>query len=211
MKYFNKILGAILVLVVVYIGYGLVQLNNEIAKVYKAPDKYAHTYSAEQADLIVVDFNKYGCEHCRSLHPILLEAIKRDGKIRYIPRTVTYGRILEETISAAVYAAGEQGKFFEMHNLVYDKWPIKNRKALLKHAKAIDLDIKKLEIDMTNPDIIGKVRENEKYFRALGLRSTPTLLIGELSIYSPKDKMPTVDELLEKFTNERRFHIKQAQ
>ena len=201
MKYLNKIIAALLILVVLYVGYSFIQLRRELFKVYDVPEQYA--FGSADADLVIVDFNKYGCEHCHSLHPILLEAMKRDGKVRYIPRTITHGLIWEETVSAAVYAAAEQGKFFEMHNMVYAKWPIANRKTLFKYAENIGLDTNKLKNDMVAPEIMERVRENQKFFDAWDLRKTPSLLMGKKAIYSPGKNTPTVEEMLEKFAKAR--------
>ncbi len=202
MKYLAKILAAILVIAVFYTGSSFIQLRRELFTVYDVTDKYTH--GGAQADLTIVDFNKYGCEHCRSLHPVLLEAIKQDGNIRYIARTITHGLIWEETVASSVYAAGEQGKFFEMHNLIYAKWPINNHKTLFRYAEDIGLDVEQLKNDMDRPDIIELVRENQKYFEAWGLARTPALLMGGKAIYRPSDKTPTVEELLEKFAKARR-------
>ena len=201
MKYINKILGAILVLTVFYVGYSFIQLRAGLYTVYDVPDKYAS--GNIDADLVIVDFNKYGCDHCHSLHPILQEAIKRDGKVRYIPRTITHGLIWEETVSTAVYAAAEQGKFFEMHNMVYAKWPIADRGELFQYAADIGLDVYKLESDMSEPKTMELVRENQKFFEAWRLQRTPALLMGKNVIYRPADT-PTVEELLDKFAKARR-------
>ncbi len=201
MKYVGKIILALLVLGISYSGYSLYQLRGELFKVYDVPDKYAMTN--DQADLTIVDFNKYSCTLCQKLHPILMEAIKQDGKIRYVPRSVTHGFIWNETLASAVYAAAEQGKFIEMHNIIYDKWAIEDHKTLLKYAEAIGIDTKKLSRDMTKSETIDRVREDQSYFNAWNLQQTPSLLMGKKAIYRPSEKMPTVEELLEIFAKAR--------
>ena len=197
MKYIGKTLIALLVLAIFYSGYSFLQLRNELFKVYETPDKYA--YAPENYDLTIVDFNKYSCDSCQSLHPILMEAIKRDGKIRYIPRNVTNGFSWNETLSSAMYAASKQNKFIEMHEMIYQRWPIDDHKTLFKYAKELGLDTKKLSRDMSLPEIIQRVREDQSYFDAWGVEQTPSLLIGEKVIYRPSGKTPTLEELLEKF------------
>ena len=196
MKYFGKILAALLVLLVCYFTYGFFELRGELFKVYDVPEHYG--FGPLDADLLIVDFNTYSCGDCQSLHPVLLEAIQQDGRVRYLPRPIAHGLIWEETLSASVYAAGEQGKFMEMHNLIYEKWPLNNRKVLFQYAEGIGLDTEKLSRDMVQPEIIARVRENQKFFDAWGLRRTPTLLIGKKAIYGPTIT-PTVGALLEKF------------
>ncbi len=201
MKYIGKTIIALLVLVVFYSGYSFFELRKEIFQVYNVDSKYA--LPNDQADLIIVDFNKYSCALCRELHPILMEAISRDGKVRYVPRSVTNGFIWNETLASALYAAAEQDKFIEMHNIIYKKWPVKDHETLFRYAKAIGIDTKKLSRDMTRSEIIERAREDQDYFDAWKLGQTPSLLIGENMIYRPSEKMPTVEELLEKFAEAR--------
>ncbi len=201
MKYIGKTILALLVLVIFYSGFSVFHLRKELFTVHDVLDKYAMTN--EQADLTIVDFNKYSCSLCQTIHPILMEAIKKDGKVRYIPRFVTHGFIWNETLASAVYAAAEQDKFIEMHNIIYKKWPIEDHDTLYKYAKAIGIDTKKLSRDMVKPEIIDMVRQDQNYFDAWKLQQTPALLIGKKIIYRPSQKMPTVEELLEKFAQAR--------
>lgn len=200
MKHLNKILAALLVLAVLYLGYGFVQFKNEILKVYDVEDKYV--LASSEADLTIIDFSKFGCNHCRALHPVLMEAIKRDGKIRYAPRLVTFGRIEAENLAMAAYASAEQGKYIEMIDLIYKNWPVKTRDELIIFAQALNLDTKKFSRDLTDPDLITRMRKDQMYFEVWRLKQTPSLLLGDENIYQPGEQTPTVEELLE--------HLKKA-
>jgi len=201
MKHVGKTLIALLVLIAFYSSYSFFQVRKELFNVYNVPDQYA--YSAKNADLVIVDFNKYSCEVCQTLHPILMEAIKRDGKIRYIPRSVTHGFIWNETLASAVYAAAEQGKFIEMHNTIYENWPIEDHKFLFLYAESIGLDAEKLSRDMSDPKIIARIHEDQKFFKGWNLRQTPAILMGKKAIYRPDKKTPTVEDILDKFAKAR--------
>ncbi len=189
-------------LAVFYLAYSFIQLRNDLFTVYDVPEKYTYKTSPT-ADLMVVDFNKYGCTHCQALHPVLLEAIRRDGNIIYIPRTVTFADDWSGVITSAVYAAAEQGKFIEMFNAVYDHWPIDDEETLLKRAKDIGLDTHKLGRDMNDPNVMEWVKKNDMHFETWGFNSIPTLLIGKNQIYKQGEQTPTVAEILEKFAEAR--------
>lgn len=201
MKYVNKVLAAMLVLAIGYLVYGLLEVRKDLFTVYDVSDKYA--YGSGDTDLTIVDFNRYGCDHCRRLHPILMEAIKRDGKIRYVSRSVSYGNEWESTLVSAVYAAAEQGKFSEMHDIINEKWPLNDRNDLFKYAKEIGVDTKLLSRDMSKDSVLSQVIVNQNYFEAWRLGRTPTLLLGKSFIYAPKTKDLSVDDLLEKFKDAR--------
>ncbi len=202
MKFVNKVLAALLILAIGYLAYGLLEIRKDLFTVYNVEDKYA--YDPGDTDLIIVDFNRYGCDHCRILHPVLMEAIKRDGKIRYVSRTVAYGNEWESTLVASVYAAAEQGKFIEMHDMISANWPLDGRKNLFKYAKQIGLDTKLLSRDMSKEHVLNQVTINQDYFEAWRLGRTPTLLIGDSFIYAPKEKNLSVDDLLKKFETARK-------
>ena len=201
MKYINMVLAALLVMAVLYLGYGFTQLRTEMLKVYDVEDKYALT--SPSADLTIVDFSKFGCDHCRNLHHVLMEAIKKDGHVRYVPRLVTSGIVWPEALATAVYAAAEQGKFIEMQNMIYKHWPVKTRKDLIMFAEVLDMDTKRFSRDLSDSDLIDRMREDQIYFNVWRLDRTPTLLLGGENIYQPGEKTPTLEELLEYFAKAR--------
>ncbi len=201
MKYIIITLCVIFALVGFYLNQAFQERKTLLFGVYDVESKYAH--APEHADLNIVDFSRFGCNHCLDLHPVLKEAIKKDGKIRYIPRLVTFGKVWDETLATAVYAAAEQGKFIEMHEAIYKRWPVKSRKELFLCANAIGLNIEKLTRDMQNPDIIDRMREDQEFFEAWSFVRTPTLLIGEGRIFTPAGDKVTPEELLQAFKRER--------
>lgn len=200
MKFFNKILIGLIGLVAFYMAYTFYELKQELNKVYETDARYQH--APEGADLIVVDFSAYGCSHCRTLHPVLVEAMKKDGKIKYIPRPVTFRDPWYTKMIPAVYAAAEQGKFMEMHEKIYEKWPVLTTEQIMQAAKEIGLDTKQLSRDMRLDNVNGAVLDNQRFFEAHYLTRTPTLLIGS-NAFIPGEKPPTVDDLLQKFKESR--------
>lgn len=198
----HKILIGLLVLALSYLTYQYIQLRSELFDVYDVPEKYTYKTSPE-ADLIVIDFNRYSCVNCQSFHPILLEAMEEDGNIIYIPRPVSFEDDWSATISAAVYAAGEQGKFIELFNAVYDNWPVDDAEQLFKIAGQVGLDTEQLGKDMTKPEIVDWLNKNDQYFELWGLSSIPTLLVGKKQMYKFGEKPPSVVDLLDKFSEAR--------
>ena len=201
MRFINGFLLALIMLSSLYLGYGYIQLQGELSKVFESSSEY--TLGRADADLTVVDFSKYGCHNCHLLHPVLMEAIKRDGKVRYIPRLVTFERIWGQTLSAATYAAARQGKFFEMREAIFKEWPIKKHEELYVVAKRIGLDTEKLKVDMANKELRDRAHLDDVYFKAWRIERTPTIFIGKEKVFVPGKKLPTVDELLELFESAR--------
>ena len=202
MKRTNKILLALLVAAVSYFFYVHTKnVNQQISLAYDVPDKYTQT--SPRADLVVMDFNNYGCDHCRTLHPVLKEALERDGRVRYIPRSISWDEDeWSGMLVISTYAAGEQGKFIEMHDAIYENWPVSDRKQLFSAASSVGLDTEQLSRDMSRIDIKKWAEENNKLFSSWGINRTPTLFIGK-KIYRPTEENPTVDEILRQFDKAR--------
>ncbi len=198
----HKILIGLLVLALSYLCYQYIEFRKNLFAVYDVPAKYTYKTSPT-ADLIVVDFNKYSCVHCQTLHPVIMEAIKKDGNIIYIPRPVSFQDEWSSTMTAAVYAAGEQGKFIEMFNGIYDNWPVEDLPQLFKVAGKVGIDTERLGRDMTNPDVVAWLNYNDQYFREWGLSSIPVLLVGKKQMLQYGEQPPSVVDLLDKFAEAR--------
>lgn len=201
MKLFTRLLLVLVLCAVGYLGYVFLDLRQELFKVYETKPEYMAT--SPQADLVVVEFSDYTCEWCRKLHPILQEAIKKDGKITYIPRPVAYNDPWKARLVSAVYAAALQGKAVEMHNSIYASWPILDDEKLFSVAESIKIDINKFSRDIRGDEARVAVVDNERYFDAWGIETAPALLVGKAFIYIPSGGMPSVNEMLEKFKSAR--------
>lgn len=202
MKYAFAILTALILCLGIFTAQFFNEYKQMQFKVYDVENKYA--FGPEDADLKIVDFSRFGCDHCQKFFPVLKEAIERDGNIRYMPRIVTFGKVWDETLATAVYAAAEQGKFFEMHEMIYRQWPVESRKKLLLVARSAGLNTEKFQNDLEDPEIIARMRQDQQFFESWMLSRTPSILFGEKMLYQPAGKDVTVEEILEKFESVRK-------
>lgn len=159
----------------------------------------------ENADLTVVEFLDYGCPHCQKTHPILSEAMRRDGRIRYIPRPVSFLGPESKYKGALVYAAGKQGKFMEMHSkLISTFHALQGNDDLLRSmASELDLDFEQLKQDAQDEKTTAPLAKNLRILGALTAKATPTYLIGDRMIYAPTAAGPTTDDFLNMFNEAR--------
>lgn len=203
MKTRHKVLLGLIFMSLGYLFYAYSDYKQKILVVLDAPSKYTITRAG--ADLRVVNFNSPECDGCRRIYPIIKDAVAQDGNIIYIPRIISMGNAWHDEIYRAIYAAAEQGKFEPMFNLVYQRWPIEDRSALLNHAQEIGLDTVQLEKDMQRPEIQAYLDENMAYFEAWYLRGIPSILIGSDSVFQPYSaEGPDADLFLYGFEKARR-------
>ncbi len=200
-SHLKKTLGALLVLALCYLVYDHLQFTEKLLSVYDVDDRYA--YGPDDADLTIVDFNNFTCGDCQNLHPLLKQAIELDGNVRYVPRLVSDGKEWGKTLVVSVYAAAEQGKFFELHSAIYKNWPVETSEDLFEIAKSIGLDTERLSRDMSSAEIKARAGQDDQYFIAWRSNRTPTLLMGGGLIYRPQPQDFSVEILREGFERAR--------
>ena len=195
-----RIFFAALLLLAGYVGYKIYIQQDLYNKAVSAPEAY--TAGAKNADLSVVMFLDYQCIYCRESYPVLLDAVRRDGHVRMILRPLPYQGKISGLGGQAVYAAGRQGKFFEMHDALIQADDIVTEEAIIAQAKAIGLDEQKFLADFRSEDSVIAVAENVSYAGRFGLKSTPAFLMGRI-LYVPTGRMPTAEDFLRMFAEAR--------
>ncbi|MGH9752622.1 MAG: DsbA family protein [Blastocatellia bacterium] len=150
--------------------------------------------------VIIEEFGDYQCPPCGSLHPILKTLKSEYGDriqivFRHYPLTQIHNHALEASFAAA--AAGLQGKFWEMHNLLYEKQSEWNqvgdfRPIVINFARQIGLDIPRFTRDIDGLQVMSIVQEDTQRAKAFRVEATPTIFINGQLI--PNDNL-TIDGL----------------
>ncbi len=132
----------------------------------------------------VVEFGDFQCPACGSVHP-LIKQIVADNKdnMTLVYRNFPLSQHANAQIAAeAAEAAGEQGKYWEMHDLLYEKqeeWS-ENKKPLdifVSYANALQLDVNKFKQSINENKFAQKILADQTDGNALGVNSTPTFYI----------------------------------
>ena len=158
---------------------------------------------AKNAKVTLVEFSEFQCPFCGRVEPTLEQLLKEyKGKIKLVFKhnPLPFHPNAMNASKAAI-AAERQGKFWEMHHLMY-----KNQKALdmdhLKgYAKQLGLNMSKFEKDMNDPAVAAKINKDKADAAKAGARGTPTFFInGQRFVGAqPLDKFKQViDEQLKK-------------
>lgn len=124
------------------------------------------------------------CESCRRAAPIVKQILKDyQGKVRLVVRYYPH-HFNSEIAIKAIEAAGEQAKYWEMHDLLFDNQPVWGAKKtsqeelIFKYAQEIGLDMQKFRDAVNHPKFIEKIERNRSDSRALGIRRTPTFFVN---------------------------------
>ena len=146
----------------------------------------AHSYAKGnlESNVTVVEFYDPECEACKAFHPIVTDLMERYGaKIKFVVRPMALHSSSDMAIRLT-YAAGKQGKFWEMFNLLFEKqdeWGHKQYPPLdlfMKYATQIGIDATKARADMDLPEIREMMGMDMGDANMLGVRGTPTFFIN---------------------------------
>ncbi|MGW8272293.1 MAG: DsbA family protein [Thermodesulfovibrionales bacterium] len=101
------------------------------------------------------------------------------GKIRLVVKHYPYKyRDYSHIAAEAALAAGEQGKFWEMHHLLLRKSPQLDRESLLAYARELGLDMKKFTQALDTMKHANEIERDKKLAYDLDLYNTPTYFIN---------------------------------
>lgn len=142
-----------------------------------------HTIGDINAPVKVVEFSDFQCPACKAAHPIIKNILKTKGAdVYFVYRHYPLPTHKNSKVAAqAAEAAGSQGKFFEMHDLLFENqknWEnAGNAKEIFEsYARQLELDIEKYNQDFDN--VIGFVNEDFALGNKSGVSSTPTFFIN---------------------------------
>jgi len=159
-----------------------------------------HSLGPLDASVIVVNYGDYQCPDCHKLHRQILKLVDAlANRVRFVYRHFPLIKTHPDALRAAeaAEAAGTQGKFWEMHRLLYTS-PNKLRdRDLHGHAKAIGLDVDRFDREMADSTYASQILKDYYHAITYGISGTPTTFINsELYAMSGVELLTTVQRIL---------------
>ena len=165
-----------------------------------------HVTGNTSAKVNLTEYGDFQCPACKSYYPIVKEIKQQYGdkiafQFRHFPLTQIHPNAF--VASRAAEAAGKQGKFFEMHDLLYenqDTWASsKNPSSTFEsYAQSLGLNVEQFKTDSASAEVAGVINADVKNAQALGATSTPTFALNGKKI----DKNPTSMEEFKKLIDD---------
>ena len=146
-----------------------------------------HAHGNPNAPVTLEEFGDFQCPPCGMLHPVLkdMEAQFGPANLQIIFRELPLVPAHAHALSAAraAEAAGLQGKFWEMHHLIYEhqkEWheSFDVRPTFDGYAKQIGLDVEQFRRDITSEVVERRIFLDGKRAHSLGVTGTPTVFIN---------------------------------
>ncbi len=153
-----------------------------------------HVRGAQAGTVTLVEFGDFQCPACGAYEPLVRKVTADNAGIlkvvfRHFPLTQIHQNAL--LAAKASEAAGLQGKFWEMHDILYDKQPewsgaLNARDAFIAYATILKLDTKKFEADLNSASVEAKIMAEYQEGAKLGVMGTPTFFVNGKMISNPQ-------------------------
>jgi protein-disulfide isomerase len=132
------------------------------------------------APITIVEYGDFQCPFCKKSRPTLkqiLDTYPEQVRIIYKHFPLSFHR---EAMNAhrASLAAGEQGKFWQMHDLIFDSPAGLSPDAMKKHAQELGLDLAKFDADYGSDRILAKITADQEEGKKALVRGTPAFFVN---------------------------------
>lgn len=140
----------------------------------------SHFVGPVEAKVTVVEFSDFQCPACKAVNPTIKALTEQyKDRMKFIYRQYPISSHEFGMLSAqAAEAAGLQGKFWEMHDQLFEKSPDLSRENILAIATDLKLDTAKLAADMDSDQVRQKIMADQQDGNKLNVTATPTFFIN---------------------------------
>lgn len=157
----------------------------------------SHVKGLGQKGVVLIEYGDFQCPACASYYPIVkavYEKYQKDIKVQF--RHFPLVQIHQNAFAAsrAAEAAGKQGKFWEMHDLLYEQqvaWANTSNPTSIfqNYASQINLDLDKYKADYASAEVNDIINADVREAGRIAASSTPTFVLdGKKLDENPKDQ-----------------------
>lgn len=152
----------------------------------------------KDAKFTLIEFSEYQCPFCsrhvKNTVPQLDKEYVQTGKVKYVFRDLPLESIHKNAFKAseAAHCAGEQGKFWQMHDRLFENQQALEVAKLTEHATAVGVDSKKFQACLDAGKYAADIRKDMADADRLGVSATPTTLIAVSQPNDPNVKVVKV-------------------
>ena len=196
-----------IVLIIIVAGAGLWKLSQQPSDTPTASDTYTKLLQMQGDDWIkgnpnssvtLVEYLDFECEACGAYYPLVKRLSEEYGdKVLFISRYFPLqGHRNGMNAALAVEAAGRQGKYWEMYDLLFEEqsaWggrPSSDRAIFERYAERINLDMERFRKDVASQEVSDRVTGDKDSGLSLGVNYTPTFFLNGEKIQNPRGYEP---------------------
>jgi protein-disulfide isomerase len=140
-----------------------------------------HSLGPNDAPITLVEYGDYECPDCGTAHPVVHELRRRLGdRLRVVFRNFPCpdAHPHAQQAAEAAEAAGAQGKFWEMHDALFEHFDALEVADLARYAAELGLDVERFKRDLAEHAYAPRVGEDVDGGMRSGVNRTPTFFIN---------------------------------
>jgi protein-disulfide isomerase len=133
------------------------------------------------ADITLVKYGDYQCPSCRLAHTLVKQLLKEKGNaLKFVFRNFPLRKFHPYAFisGVAAEAAGKQGQFWEMHDLIFENQVWLNSNFLMSLAEQLGLDMARFANDLKSEVLKGKVEMDLESGIRSGVNRVPTFFLN---------------------------------
>ncbi len=148
--------------------------------VYKVPVGQSYTKGAQDALVTIVEFSEFQCPFCSRVNPTIKQILDTyPGKVKVVFKHNPLAFHQDAPLAAkASLAAGKQGKFWEMHDKLFENQKALKRENLEQYAQGLGLDMGKFKADLDGTELDALWKADQELANRLGAQGTPNFFVN---------------------------------
>jgi Na+/H+ antiporter NhaA len=148
-----------------------------------------HMRGPIDAPVTVVEYGDFECPFCGQAEPVVRELLRDFGDVRYVWRHLPLNDVhpRAQLAAEASEAAGEQGAFWELHDLLLDHQNALGPDDLVGYAEQLGLDVERFADDLRERVGAARVADDVDSADLSGVSGTPTFFINARRHYGAYD------------------------
>jgi protein-disulfide isomerase len=153
------------------------------------PDE--HVRGPEDATLTLIEYGDFQCPYCARAHAALVELADEMQGIRLVYRHLPLSDLhpLAELAAEAAEAAGSQGKFWDMHDVLFEQQrEVMDEQDLAELAESLELDIGRFRADVKERRHRARVQRDLERAHHDGASGTPSFYINGVRYQGDSDR-----------------------
>ncbi|HEY0901469.1 MAG TPA: thioredoxin domain-containing protein [Micavibrio sp.] len=187
-----KILAVLIILVGALVGWRYFGKTTAPAELQRAPH---HQYvGAENPALIITEIMDYRCPYCRAMHDSMSAFVQLHPEVRVIYRVYPIFKGPSIFEAKMAMAAGKQGRFEEMHNILIRREEPVSIEEKDRIVKELGLDAARFDQDMFSWAATKDLMAASSAVEGLGIKGTPTFVVNG-NVHHLSETLPTVEDL----------------
>lgn len=143
--------------------------------------KNDHIQGNPNAELVIVEYGDYQCPYCGAAYPVLKELMNEFGnQIQFVFRNFPLSEMHQYAKPAAIAAeaANLQGKFWEMHDAIYENQQYLSENLFLEIAEQLHLNTAQFKQDISSSELEEKVDSDFESGVISGVNGTPSFFVN---------------------------------